>query len=94
MKTNSALSKRKQKPKNHGVVRIIRKSNKLVEARYKLDIWETRIFTKMLMMINKGDDDFKKYKIYLKDLVDDFNLGKNQQAYPLLRQGARKFLFN
>ncbi len=92
MKTNSALSKRKQKPKNHGVVRIIRKSNKLVEARYKLDIWETRIFTKMLMIINKGDDDFKKYKIYLKDLVDDFNLGKNQQAYPLLRQGARKLM--
>ena len=85
-------SKRKHNPKSHGVVRIIRKSNKLVEARYKLDIWETRIFSKMLMMINKGDDDFKKYKIYLKDLVDDFGLGKNQQAYPLLRQGARKLM--
>lgn len=92
MKTNLPSTKRKQKPKSHGVVRIIRKSNKLVEARYKLDIWETRIFTKMLMMINKGDDDFKKYKIYLRDLVEDFDLGKNQQAYPLLRQGARKLM--
>ncbi len=89
---NTTHTKQPKKPKSHGVVRIIRKSNKLVEARYKLDIWETRIFTKMLMVINRGDDDFKKYKIYLRDVVEDFDLGKNKEAYPLLRQGARKLM--
>lgn len=89
---NTTHKKQLKKSKSHGVVRIIRKSNKLVEARYKLDIWETRIFTKMLMVINRGDDDFKKYKIYLRDVVEDFDLGKNKEAYPLLRQGARKLM--
>ncbi len=89
---NTTQKKQLKKSKSHGVVRIIRKSNKLVEARYKLDIWETRIFTKMLMVINRGDDDFKKYKIYLRDVVEDFDLGKNKEAYPLLRQGARKLM--
>lgn len=89
---NITHKKKQKKAQSHGVVRIIRKSNKLVEARYKLDIWETRIFTKMLMVINRGDDDFKKYKIYLRDVVEDFDLGKNKEVYPLLRQGARKLM--
>ena len=44
-----AKAKLIKKPKS--VVRLVRKSNDLVEAKYKLDIWETRIFTKMVTMI-------------------------------------------
>ena len=75
-----------------GIVKFIKKSNDLVEARYKFDIWETRIFTKMLTMIRRSDEDFKDYKIYLKDIVHDFDLEKNKEAYEFLRDGARKLM--
>ena len=74
------------------VVKFIRKSNELVEAKYKFDIWETRIFTKMLTMIHRDDEDFKEYKVYLKDLVSEFGLDKNKEAYELIRTGAKKLM--
>ena len=74
------------------VVKFVRKSNNLVEARYKFDIWEMRLFTKMLTMIRREDEDFKDYKIYLKDIVQDFGLTKNKESYELLRRGAKKLM--
>jgi len=55
-------------------VKLIKKSNDLVEGRYRFDIWETRVFTKMLTLIRMDDEDFKEYRIYLKDVVHDFGL--------------------
>ncbi len=75
-----------------GIVKLIRKSNDLVEARYKFDIWETRLFTKMLTMIRKDDEDFKDYKIYLKEVVADFDLHKNKESYEYLKLGAKKLM--
>jgi plasmid replication initiation protein len=74
------------------IVKFIRKSNDLVEARYKFDIWETRLFTKMLTMIHREDEEFKEYKIYLKDIIKEFELSKNKEAYELLRSGGRKLM--
>jgi plasmid replication initiation protein len=74
------------------VVKFIRKSNELVEAKYKFDIWETRIFTKMLTMIHRDDEDFKEYRVYLRDLVSEFGLDKNKEAYELIRTGAKKLM--
>ena len=75
-----------QKP----VVRLIRKANDLVEARYKFDIWETRVFTKMLTLIKQDDADFKEYRIYLKDIINDFGLQSDKAAYQWLKTGALK----
>lgn len=74
------------------VVKFIKKSNDLVEARYKFDIWETRIFTKTLTMIKQNDEDFKEYTIFLKEIIDDFSLDKDNSAYSHLRTGARKLM--
>ena len=74
------------------VVKFIKKSNELVEAKYKFDIWETRIFTKMLTMIHRDDEDFKEYRVYLRDIVNEFGLEKNKEAYEWLRQGAKKLM--
>ena len=52
----------------------IQKSNLLVDARYKLTMWETRIFIKMIMMIDHTDEDNKEYHIYPRDIIDDFQL--------------------
>lgn len=74
------------------VIKLVRKSNELVEARYKLDIWETRVFTKMLTMVHRNDDDFQKYRIYLKDIITDYGLESNKDAYERLRAGGFKLM--
>lgn len=59
---------------------LVTKSNNLVEARYHFSIWETRVFTKLVSLIQPGDEDFKKYKLYIKDLVSFFGV-KDNDAY-------------
>ena len=87
-----AMAKRKKKNEKRGVVRLVRKSNDLVEAKYKFDIWETRVFTKMLTMVRMDDADFKDYRIYLSDVIDEFGLKSNKDAYQWLKRGARKLM--
>lgn len=72
--------------------KVIRKSNDLVEAQYTLNLWQMRVFIKMLSLINRDDTGFKEYKIELKDFVREFDLEKNKQAYALLKHGARGLL--
>lgn len=72
---------------NKKIVRIIKKSNQLVEGKYHFTIWETRVFTKMLTLINKNDADFKEYRIFLKDIVQDFDL-KDRNAYTWIKNGT------
>ncbi len=74
------------------IVKFVRKSNDLVEARYKFDIWETRLFTKMLTMVHREDEEFKEYRVYLKDIIREFDLVRNKESYELLRAGARKLM--
>ena len=73
-------------------VKLIKKSNDLVEARYKFDIWEMRVFSKMITMIELNDGDFKDYKIYLKEFIKDYSLENDKNSYRFLREGAEKLL--
>jgi len=82
----------KIRKKSKNVMKLIRKSNDLVEARYKFDIWETRVFTKMLTMVQRNDKDFQEYRIYLKDIVRDFGIENNNDAYDRLRAGGYKLM--
>lgn len=85
------MTKKKiQKKKNTGV-KLIKKANKLVESRYKFDIWETRIFISVLAQISRDDEDFKVYRIHYKDVIKNFNL-KSSQSYGFLRDAARMIM--
>ena len=84
------VPKKKKKKVNDTV--LIRKANDLVEARYKFDIWETRLFLKMLTMIRSDDKDFYEYKIYIHDLIKDFQLENNKDTYQRVKDGARKLM--
>lgn len=68
-------------------VKLVKKSNDLIEARYKFDIWETRVFTSVLTQIERIDEDFKVYRLYLRDIIKEFDIN-NGNAYDLLRQAA------
>lgn len=79
------------KTKNNKGITLIRKSNDLIEARYKFDVWETRFFLSVLAQIRKEDNDFSVYRIWYKDIVNMFDL-KTHQSYDLLREGAKKLM--
>lgn len=89
--TKKTLITKKKKKKVNDTV-LIRKANELVEARYKFDIWETRLFLKMLTMIRADDKDFYEYKIYINDLIKDFQLENNKDTYQRVKDGARKLM--
>lgn len=79
--------KNKRKKKHTGV-QLIKKANKLVESRYKFDIWETRVFLSVLAQIKRDDEDFKVYRVWYKDVINNFKL-RSAQSYGLLRDAAK-----
>jgi plasmid replication initiation protein len=66
-----------QKKEEQPTKALVTKSNNLVEARYHFSIWETRVFTKLVSLIQPGDADFKRYKLHIKDLVQFFGVNDN-----------------
>jgi plasmid replication initiation protein len=85
----------KGKPKkNLRPIRLIKKSNDLIEARHSLTTWEMRIFLKIVFLVNeeahKGTTNFV---IPIRDLIKDFKLENSRQSYQLFRD-ARKSLAN
>ncbi len=80
----------KRNVKNRGIA-LIKKSNQLIEARYKFDVWETRFFLALLAKIHRDDENFIPYRIWYKDLINTFGL-KSNQSYDLLRVAARSLM--
>ena len=71
--------------------KIIKKSNQLIEARYKFDVWESRMFLTVLSNIRKDDVDFKTYRVWYRDVIKIFGL-KSNQSYSLLREAAKSLM--
>ena len=84
-----ANSKNKQKGrKGRGTtIKLVVKSNELVEARYMFDVWETRFFHSLIAEIHKSDEDEKVYRLWFKDMKKNFQL-KSNQSYDYLREAA------
>lgn len=59
----------KLKTVNVTPLQVIRKSNELIEARYRLSIWEQRLVLTLLTQISPKDEDFKRYKIDISELA-------------------------
>ena len=80
----------KNRPGNRGIA-LIKKSNQLIEARYKFDVWETRFFLSVLSQIRREDADLEVYRIWYRDVVRSFGL-KSNQSYDLLREAAKRLM--
>ncbi|MBL7815069.1 MAG: replication initiation protein [Saprospiraceae bacterium] len=80
-----------QKTKKNKGIKLIKKSNDLIEARYRFDIWETRVFTSILSEIEQSDEDFRVYRVYLRDIIKEFSIN-NGDAYELLRQATHSLM--
>ncbi len=81
----------KVRNKNSKAIVLIKKSNNLVESRYKFDIWETRFFLSILSQIRKDDTDLRPYRIWYKDIIKTFGLTSGD-AYASLREAAKSLI--
>lgn len=89
--TIESLTIMAKKRKRSQSIEIIKKANELIEARYRFDIWETRVFLSVLANIHRDDEDFKPYRIRYNEMIKSFDL-KSHQSYDLLRKGARSLM--
>ena len=71
-----------QKPEKN---MLITQSNKLVEARYTLTLYEQRLVLIMIAMIEPDDEDFKDYIIRVSDFGDLIGL-KNKNIYSQIKK--------
>ena len=83
--------KRRAARHNTGI-KLIRKSNSLIEARYNFSIWEARLFSKVLTLISLEDSDFHVFRVFLKDIINDFMLQKDNASYELFRKAAEDLM--
>lgn len=81
----------KRKNKNDKGIILIKKSNNLVESKYKFDIWETRFFLSVLAQIRREDTDAQVYRIRYKDIIKIFSL-KSGDSYAFLRDSAKALM--
>lgn len=64
---------------------LVVKANSLIEAKYKFSLWEMRVFTRMISLINKDDNQFNLCKIYIKDLIEYFGSTSNND-YDIIKK--------
>ena len=86
------MMKKKQTLTPSNQIRVIRKANELVEARYRFDLWEMRVFAKMLMSIRSEDKDLHRYNIHINEIIKDFNLHDKGDNYAAIKEAANKLL--
>lgn len=73
-------------------IQIIRKSNELVEARYRLSLNEQRLVHTLLATISPQDEDFKDYIIKIDDLAKMFDLEKSNNTYERIQEASLDLL--
>ena len=66
----------------------IRKSNELIEARYRLSVWEQRLIFTLLVSISKQDEDFKRYRIRVADFAKQWQLESDNSLYEKVQDAA------
>jgi len=77
----------KSKNRNLSVI----KSNRLIEARYKLSLNEQRLILLMVSLINPNDEDFKNIRIKIKDLQEILEINR-KNLYEEMRNITKRLL--
>jgi plasmid replication initiation protein len=67
---------------------MIRKSNALIEASYKLTVSEQRLLVLLASTISPADEDFKDYEITVSEFARMFELELNKSLYDTLQNAA------
>jgi plasmid replication initiation protein len=67
---------------------IIRKSNDLIEARYKMTMWEMRVWDKFLSILRKEREIKDEYRITISEIIGNYELQDDNRAFQRIVQAA------
>lgn len=67
-------------------VQIVKKDNRLIEAKYKLSIHQQRVLFTLLEKIHSSDDDFMHYDIDIGDIAEKFGLENGKALYAQMQE--------
>jgi plasmid replication initiation protein len=70
--------------------KYFRKTNYLIEAKYKLSVLQTFIFTQAYMSLADENIAEPSHKIYFKDIIENFGLSPKGDTYDKIVEAARK----
>ena len=59
---------------------LIVKHNEIIEGKYNMSITEVKIIAKLTSVIQKEDDDFKRYMFKASDILKELNMGDDNYA--------------
>lgn len=79
-------------PDSDNKPQIIRKSNELIEARYKLSLAEQRLVLFLISEISPSDEDFKDYEIQVSELAKMFGLESDNSLYEKVQKAAESLM--
>ena len=71
---------------------LIKKSNDLIEARYRLTLGEQRLVLLLASQIRKDDKDFNYYEIKISDFAEMFGLKTDKSLYEKVEKIAGDLL--
>jgi plasmid replication initiation protein len=71
---------------------IVKKDNRLIEAKYALSINEQRIIYSIIGKIHADDDDFEDYTIDLAEVADFFGVSKSRSFYYDIQNNAKNLM--
>lgn len=72
---------------------LVVQHNKIIEARYRLSIGEQRLIKLLVSMIERDDEDFKKYQIRVVDLASLLDI-KRKDFYAAVKLATKKLIGN
>lgn len=67
-------------------VQIVKKDNRLIEAKYKLSIHQQRVLFTLLEKIHSSDDDFIHYDIDIGEIAEKFELENSKGLYTQMQE--------
>ncbi|MBF0204900.1 MAG: replication initiation protein [Desulfamplus sp.] len=70
------------------------KSNRLIQAKYKLTLNEQRLIFILISLINQDDKEFKTYQIRIQDFIDVFGLKSKKNSYDEVKETTSRLLGN
>jgi plasmid replication initiation protein len=72
---------------------VVVKSNDLINARFNLSVAETRIILLMVSQINIDDEDFKTYRVRIRDFMESAGISANtKNVYSRAREYTKKLM--
>ena len=68
---------------------LVTKSNELIEARYKLTLYQQRLILLLISIIQPDDDDFIEYELHVSEFAEMFGIEKTGDVYFKVEEAAR-----